>query len=117
MRAILCTEFADPPRLSVAAQDCPAPSAGQVRVRVQAAAVSFMDLLMVQGRYQMRPPLPFVPGTDAAGVIDAVGPDVTGLQPGNRVICSDWTGAWAEQRLVAESQITPVPGGLDLETA
>ncbi|MGM9483633.1 NADPH:quinone oxidoreductase family protein [Roseateles sp. NT4] len=117
MRAVLCHDYADPPRFALAELPSPTPAAGEVLVDVHAAAVSFMDLLMAQGRYQMRPPLPYTPGSDAAGVVRAVGAGVTHLQPGDRVACGGWTGAWAEQMLAPATQVTPLPAGVDFETA
>lgn len=117
MRAVLCHDFADPPRLAMGTIELPAPGADEVLVDVHAAALSFMDALMAQGKYQMRPPLPYTPGSDAAGVVRAVGSGVTHVKPGDRVACGHWTGAWAEQMLVSASQATPLPEGVDFATA
>jgi len=117
MRAVLCHDYADPPRFAPAELPSPTPAAGEVLVDVHTAAVSFMDLLMAQGRYQMRPPLPYIPGSDAAGVVSAVGAGVTHVQPGDRVACGNWTGAWAEQMLAPATQVTPLPAGVDFGTA
>ncbi|KQW51662.1 MULTISPECIES: NADPH:quinone oxidoreductase family protein [unclassified Roseateles] len=117
MRAVLCHDHADPPRLTLAEIVPPVPAAGEVLVDVHAAAVSFMDALMAQGKYQLRPPLPYTPGTDAAGVVRAVGAGVAHLQPGDRVACGHWTGAWAEQMLAPASQVTLLPAAVDFTTA
>jgi NADPH2:quinone reductase len=117
MRAVLCHTYADPPRLVLGEIDPRAPAAGEVLVDVHTAAVSFMDALMAQGKYQMRPPLPYTPGTDAAGVVRAVGPGVSHVQAGDRVACGHWTGAWAEQMVVPASQVTPLPASVDFATA
>ncbi len=117
MRAVLCHDYADPPRLVLGEVAAPTPAAGEVLVDVHAAAVSFMDALMAQGRYQMRPALPYTPGSDAAGVVCAVGAGVTQLQPGDRVACGHWTGAWAEQMVAPASQLTRLPDGVDFATA
>ena len=117
MRAVLCHDFADPPRLALADIASPVPGAGEVLVEVHAAAVSFMDALMAQGRYQMRPTLPYVPGTDAAGIVRAVGPGVTHVRPGDRVACGHWTGAWAEQMVAPAGQVLPLPANVDFATA
>jgi len=117
MRAVLCHAYADPPNLVLGEVATPEPGAGEVLVDVHTAAVSFMDALMARGLYQMRPPLPYTPGTDAAGVVRAVGLGVTHVRPGDRVACGNWTGAWAEQMLVPASQATPLPAGLDFATA
>lgn len=117
MRAVRCQTYADPPDLVLGEVVAPEPAAGEVRVDVHTAAVSFMDALMARGLYQMRPPLPYTPGTDAAGVVEAVGAGVTQVQPGDRVACGHWTGAWAEQMVVPASQVTPLPAGVDFTTA
>ena len=117
MKAIRCTGFAD--ELALAIGDIPElrPKSNEVLVQTHAAAVSFMDLLMAQGKYQMRPPLPYVPGTDAAGIVLAVGERVTRFRVGDRVVCGNWHGAWAEQMVVPEAQVTPVPDGVDFAIA
>lgn len=117
MRAVLCHDYADPSRLAVGEIEAPTPKAGEVLVDVHAAAVSFMDLLMAEGKYQMRPPLPYTPGTDAAGVVRAVGEGVTHVRVGERVACGHWTGAWAEQMLVPAASVVQLPEGVDFATA
>ncbi|HUG21547.1 NADPH:quinone oxidoreductase family protein [Piscinibacter sp.] len=86
-------------------------------IDVHAASVSFMDCLMVSGKYQMKPATPFVPGTDAAGIVRAVGPGVTGFEPGDRVACSHWTGAYAEVMSAPDSKAVHIPEGVDFDTA
>jgi len=117
MKAILCTGFADPPALALGEAPEPRPGDGEILVDVHAAAVSFMDLLMAQGRYQMRPRLPYVPGTDAAGVVAAVGARVTRWRVGDRVACSHWHGAWAQRMAVPEHGAAGLPEGVGFATA
>ena len=117
MRAVLCHDFADPPRLALGEIAPRAPGAGEVLVDVHCAAVSFMDALMAQGRYQMRPELPYTPGSDAAGVVRAVGPGVAHVRPGDHVACGHWTGAWAEQMIAPASHVLPLPANVDFATA
>jgi NADPH2:quinone reductase len=117
MKAILCTGFADIPAFAFGDAPSRELKANEVEIAVHAAAVSFMDLLMAQGRYQLRPPLPYVPGTDAAGFVVAVGMDVTRFRVGDRVACGGWFGAWAERMVAPESHTVPVPEGVDFETA
>jgi NADPH2:quinone reductase len=117
MKAIRCTVFADEPAFSIGDMPDPQPKAGEVLVEPHAAAVNFMDLLMAQGKYQMRPTLPYVPGTDAAGLVVAVGEGVTRCRVGDRVACGYWHGAWAERMVVPEALVTPMPDGLDFATA
>jgi NADPH2:quinone reductase len=117
MKAILCTGFADEPQLRFGEATNPTPGPRGVEIAVHAAAVSFMDLLMAQGRYQMRPEFPYVPGTDAAGVVVSVGCNVTRFHVGDRVACGNWHGAWAEKMVAPESNTVPLPAGVDFRTA
>lgn len=117
MRAVLCKTFDGPDALVIGEIEAPRPAPGEILVEVHAASVSFMDCLMVCGKYQMRPATPFVPGTDAAGVVAAAGVDVTRLRPGDRVACSHWTGAYSEAMVVPESQAVPIPDAVDFSTA
>jgi len=117
MRAVICRDYADPPRLALGEATVREPAAGEVLVDVHAAAISFMDVLMARGLYQMRPPLPYTPGTDAAGVVRAVGAGVAHVRPGDRVACGNWTGAWAECMIAPAAQVLPLPPELDFATA
>ena len=76
-----------------------------------------MDQLLVSGLYQMRPPTPFVPGTEASGIVVAVGDKVTRLKPGERVACSGWTGGYAERMVAKEAKSVRLPDGVAFETA
>ena len=117
MKAILCKEFGENAALQFGELPPPRPGPHEIVVDVHAAAVSFMDVLMAQGRYQMKPQLPYAPGSDAAGVVSAVGPQVTRFRVGDRVACGHWYGAWAEQMLVPEDGATPLPAQVDFATA
>nr|WP_247397337.1 MULTISPECIES: NADPH:quinone oxidoreductase family protein [unclassified Bradyrhizobium] len=97
--------------------DEPKPSGDEILIAVHAASVSFMDQLVVSGLYQMRPPTPFVPGTEASGVVVAVGDKVTGFAPGDRVACSAWTGGYAERMIAKESKTVRLPDGVAFEAA
>lgn len=116
MRAVLCRSFDGPSSLELAEIDSPSPGPGEVLVDVHVAAVSFMDILMVSGKYQMRPALPFVPGSDAAGTVSALGAGVTGLGIGDRVACGHWTGGYAQQMLAASSATVRLPDNVDFAT-
>jgi NADPH:quinone reductase len=117
MRAVLCRAFTGPEHLSIGEIEAPKPAAGEILVEVHAASVSFMDQLLVSGLYQMRPPTPFVPGTEAAGTVVAVGEGVTRFKPGDRVACASWTGGYAERMAVKESKAVRLPEGVDFEAA
>ena len=113
MRAILCNAFDGVKALTVGEAPEPYPGANEVLVDVHAASVSYMDYLMVCGGYQMRPPLPYVPGTDAAGIVVAVGEKVDRFRPGDRVACEGWHGAFAE-RMTAKASVTALlPDSVD----
>ncbi|GGI23138.1 NADPH:quinone oxidoreductase family protein [Bradyrhizobium guangdongense] len=117
MKAVLCHAFTGPADLCVGEIEVPRPAGNEILIEVHAASVSFMDQLMVSGLYQMRPSLPFVPGTEAAGVVIAVGERVTTFAPGDRVACSSWTGAYAERMIAKESKSVRLPDGVAFETA
>ncbi|MGF6273284.1 NADPH2:quinone reductase [Massilia sp. UYP11] len=117
MKAVRCTAWGPPDSLVL--EDLPAPVAGpdDVVVDVKAAGVNFPDVLTVQGKYQVRPPLPFTPGNEFAGVVRAVGAGVRDLVPGQRVIGFTRTGAFAEQAVAPGSAFLPMPDDMDFEVA
>jgi NADPH:quinone reductase len=117
MRAVVCNAFEGIKALSVTEVAEPQPAANQVLIDVHAASVSYMDYLMTSGGYQMRPPLPYIPGTDAAGVVIACGERVTRFRPGDRVCCEDWFGGFAERMTVKESSVVSLPANVDFNTA
>lgn len=117
MRALICTAFAEPEALTVQTVPDPTPGPGEVVLDVRAAGVNYPDALMVMGQYQVKPPLPFTPGAEAAGVISAVGKGVTHLRPGQRAVAFTGTGAFAEKLLAPASVVMPLPDGLELEVA
>ncbi|TWO69476.1 NADPH:quinone oxidoreductase family protein [Caenimonas sedimenti] len=117
MRAVLCKNFGGVAALEYGEAADPVPLHGQVLIEVHAAAVSFMDTLMVAGRYQMKPTLPFVPGSDAAGVVVAVGEGVRRVRVGDRVACSHWFGGMAERMVAPESGVTRLPDGVGFDVA
>ena len=117
MKAVLCSAFTGAEDLRVGEIDDPKPAGDEILIDVHAASVSFMDHLMVSGLYQMRPPTPFVPGTEAAGIVVAVGAEVTRFKPGDRVACGSWTGGYAERMVARESRSVRLPAGVAFETA
>lgn len=117
MRAILCSSFTGPKDLRLGKIDEPKPASDEILIDVHAASVSFMDQLVVSGLYQMRPPTPFVPGTEASGVVVTVGEKVTTFAPGDRVACSSWTGGYAERMTAKASKSVHLPDGVVFEAA
>lgn len=113
MRAVLCKAFEGIEALSVTDVDEPRPAADEVLVDVRAASVSYMDYLMTCGRYQMQPTLPYVPGTDAAGIVLACGEHVSRFRPGDRVSCESWFGGFAERMVAKESMTALLPANVD----
>jgi NADPH:quinone reductase len=117
MRAVLCHSFTGPEDLRVGEIDDPKPASDEVLVDLHATSVSFMDHLLVSGGYQMRPPTPFVPGTEGAGIVTAIGSGVTRFKPGDRVACGGWIGGYAERMVAKEWKIIPLPDNVSFETA
>jgi len=109
MKALLCERFADVDQLTVKDIPSPAVGPGDVRIRVHAASLNFPDALMVQGLYQFKPPLPFVPGSETAGVVLQVGADVTAFKPGDRVIGYNSLGAFAEEAVFDAACVLHLP--------
>lgn len=93
----------------------PEPKPGEVRIAVHAASLNFPDLLIVEGKYQMKPPLPFVPGSEYAGVVDAVGEGVQHLRVGQPVAAIAGTGGFATHACVDASRVLPLPPGFAIE--
>ena len=97
--------------------DLPDPGPGEVQVHLKACAVNFPDLLMIQGKYQHKPPLPFAPGGEASGDIAAVGPGVTGWKEGDAVCFGSRAGGFAEAVNVPAAGLKPIPGKMNYEKA
>jgi NADPH2:quinone reductase len=95
----------------------PEPQAGEVRIAVRAASLNFPDLLIVEGKYQFKPPLPFVPGAEFSGLVDAVGEGVTQLQVGQPVAAIAGVGGFATHAIVKAAQVLPLPPGFALDDA
>lgn len=112
MRAVVCHEFAPIDRLVIEERPDPEPGPGRVVVAVRAAGVNFVDGLFVQGKYQIKPPLPFTPGGEVAGDVVAVGDGVTNLAVGDRVLAMPWLGGFASHVDLAASAVIPIPGTL-----
>jgi NADPH2:quinone reductase len=117
MKAIQCVEWGLPERLRLVELPLPEPRAGEVRIRVEAAGVNFPDALIVQKKYQLQPALPFTPGTEVAGTVDAVGADVKRLKPGDRVGAFVGLGGFAEFVCAPAAMTAPLLPGISTETA
>lgn len=109
MKAILVRQFGGPEVLKLEDVPTPKPATGQVLVRIHDAGVNPYDTYMRNGTYTVKPPLPYTPGSDGAGIVDAVGGGVTRVRPGDRVYTAKTvTGAYAEYALALESQVHPL---------
>jgi len=117
VRALLCTEFGPASSLRLAEVPDPVPGPGEVRIEVRAAGLNYPDGLMVQGKYQVKPPLPFVPGMELAGVVDAVGAGVDAFVPGDTVMAVPGLGAFAERCVLPVEQVLPRPASLPPDLA
>ena len=115
MKAIRVHETGGPEVLRLEEVEAPEPGRGEVRVRVEAAGLNFIDVYQREGRYPLA--LPFIPGREAAGTVEAMGPDVRDLEPGDRVAFGFHQGAYAERVLAPAGRLVRVPEGVDLRTA
>jgi NADPH2:quinone reductase len=115
MRALVCKAYGPPQSLVLEQQPDPKPGAGEVLVEVKAAGINFPDLLVIAGNYQVKVAPPFVPGNEAAGVVEAVGEGVERIKPGDRVIATPQGGAFADKCVVSEKLCLPLPRALDFE--
>lgn len=117
MRAVICKAFGPLEDLVVEAKELGEPGPGEVRVAIEAAGVNFPDTLMVEGKYQVKPPLPFTPGTEVAGTVRSVGDGVTQLEVGTPVVGMVGVGAFAEECVVSAARLMRRPASMDPVTA
>lgn len=117
MRALLCKEYGPPESLALTDVEVPEPGPGELRVAVKAAGLNFPDVLVVAGKYQVQTEPPFVPGNEAAGIVEAVGEGVNRYRPGDAVIVMPAGGAFAEYCVVSEHLAMPLIEGLDFAQA
>jgi NADPH:quinone reductase len=113
MKAMLCREFGPIDNLAWVDMEIPACGPREVRYRTTVATLGFMDTLMVRGLYQLKPPLPYIPGAVSAGVVTEVGPGVEAIRLGQRVTASGYYGAFAEERVVGEEAAAVTPDDMD----
>jgi NADPH2:quinone reductase len=114
MKAIFCERLGDPELLVLREIESPSPGPGEVKVGLRARGVSFVDLLTIAGQYQVKREVPFVPGSEAAGVVLETGPGVDRIAPGARVLVP---GGYAEEVVVAAARVTPLPDSVTFEAA
>ena len=117
MRAVLCKAWGLPDTLVVEDVPVPTPGAGEVLITVKAASVNYPDVLMIQKKYQVQPELPFIPGSEVAGTVAALGDGVANVQVGDRVIAFVGLGGFAESVVTKAAGLIPIPPQLDDATA
>lgn len=117
MKAILCTEWGGPEKLSLGEAEAPSPGPGEVVIDVKAAGVNFADTVLIQGTYQLRPDFPFTPGLEVAGTVGELGEGVDNVATGDRVVGIPNMGAFAEKVVVKAPAVVPIPDAMDFPTA
>ena len=113
MKAVVCRQYGPPESLLLEELPSPKPGAGEAVVTVKAASVNFPDVLIIQNKYQFKPPLPFSPGSELAGIVKEVGAGVTAFKPGDKVIAFTTYGAFAEEAKIEASRLMPLPENMD----
>ncbi len=117
MKAMLCTHYGPPEEMELRELPAPTPGQGQVLIAVKACGVNFPDVLMLADKYQFKPPLPFPPGGEVAGVVTALGEGVSGIAVGDRVAVSIGNGGFAEEVVADARRCIPVPAKVGFEVA
>lgn len=117
MKAVLCSEYGPPEKLALVDLPEPVPESGEAVVRVEAAALNFMDTLIIEGKYQVRPEMPFSPGAEFAGVVEAVAEGVTEVKPGDRVLAFPGYGAVREKIALPAASLVAIPDPVSFEAA
>jgi NADPH2:quinone reductase len=112
MKAIVARQWCEPRGLVMEEVSRPEARTGQVVVKVHSAALNFPDILLIAGKYQVKPPLPFSPGLEVAGTIDSVGPGVTGFAPGQRVLAQLSMGGFAEFAAAPVESVQAIPDAM-----
>ncbi len=117
VKAVLCKQYGPPETLVVEELPSPRAGPGEAVVSVKAASVNFPDVLIIQNKYQFKPPLPFSPGSELAGVVKEVGAGVSSVRPGDRVMAFTTYGAFAEEVKTEAARLLPIPEGMDFKSA
>lgn len=113
MKAVLCKQFGPPESLVFEEVASPKAGPGEAVISVKAASVNFPDVLIIQNKYQFKPPLPFSPGSELAGIVKEVGEGVKAFKPGDKVIAFTTYGAFAEEVKTEVARLLPLPPGMD----
>ncbi len=116
-RAVIADELGPISNYVLREYDPGQPATGAVRIAVKAAGISFVDVLTAAGNYQVKPPVPFIPGSECAGVIEAVGNGVTGFNVGDTVCATSWGGVFAEATVMPIRSVRAIPAGMSFEEA
>lgn len=117
MRAAICRRNGPPQSLEIGRMPVPNAGTGQVRIRTEACGLNFPDLLLIQGSYQDKPSFPFVPGGEVSGIIDQIGPEVTGFRLGQAVMATTFLGGLAEHVVARATDATDIPRGMSMDVA
>ena len=117
MKAVLCKAYGPPDSLVTEDVASPVPGPGEAVISVKAASVNFPDVLIIENKYQVKPPLPFSPGSELAGIVKAVGDGVTNVKAGDRVMAITGYGAFAEEVKTEARRMLPIPPKMDFATA
>src|SRR4051794_11714377 len=113
MKAVVCRKHGPPESLVIEELPSPVAAAGEAVIAVEAASVNFPDVLIIQGKYQVKPPLPFSPGCELSGTVQALGAGVTNVRIGDRVMAYTEYGAFAEQAVVKAARLVQMPRAMD----
>src|SRR5471030_1472720 len=117
MKAVLCKAYGPPDSLVIEDVASPIPGPGEAVISVKAASVNFPDVLIIENKYQVKPPLPFSPGSEVSGIVKAVGDGVTNVKTGDRVMAITGYGAFAEEVKTEARRLLTIPAGMDFATA
>lgn len=117
MKTLLCKEFGPPEKLVLEDVDAPKAGPGQIVVQIKACGVNFPDVLIIENKYQFKPPLPFAPGGEISGVVKELGEGVTGISVGDRILASTGFGGFAEEQAIPAAAAVPIPDAMDFPTA